>query len=531
MTELVLPPALRQARNSFRYIDSTGITRGVYSGITQTTSYGGDRIGATIEFTPHGGNSTAGRSQRAQLQAFLMALRSKQNRVFLTDTSYQQRGSFPAPEIFTNSDLSSTTGWNAGGSATLTAADGTLRVTLTQATTSIGAYQTITVTQYVPYVLRSLLVDGRGLSGVSAGTYLQDSGGNAASNFLTTRGYLSASGVLPTTGAAAEYPLLINASTSMVAGDYIDIKFASLSRCALADGYGNLLLQSDTIDNASWTSVGLGSVTANALAAPDGTTTADLLVQDTSSGGHYRMQNVTIPSSVADYAVSCCFHSSNRSWAFLLFEEQTGGQSAYAFFNLGAGTVGTVTSSTNMANARAFIVAKGNGWYECHLVARKTNAATVIQARVCASTADNTLTYTGSAEGSVYAWRASMSASSVPLRSAQTTSAAIAAVSQTGAAIYVKGLPASTMGLLLAGDWVEIDGQLKMITASLDSDAAGLGYLQFSPPLRRSIADNTPIIVCKPMGRFMLAADQFSTFSNDPGLLTGATLELEEAFA
>lgn len=524
MTDIYLPVNLRQARSSFKYIDSTGVTRGAYTGVPQTTNYGGDRIGASIDFTQMGGKSSTELSYRAQLQAFMMALRGKTNRVYLTDSSYIRRGSFPAVEILSNVDFSSTASWLSDSKYSLSASDGILRSTvLTSGATGYPAYQVPGYTQFVPYVMRSIIRAGRG-SFVSLSSLVDNT---TVLSIPSTLGYSAGSAVVQTTGLHAG--IFDGATTGLTAGDFIEVLFASASRCIQVDGFANLLLRSDEIDNAAWTSVGLGSVTANALAAPDGTVTAELLVQDTSSGGHYRRQNVTVASAAADYALSCCFHSANRGWAFMLMEEQTGGQSAYAFFNLGAGTVGTVTSSTNMASARAFIVAKGNGWFECHFVARKTNAATVIQARLCASTADNTLTYTGSAEGSIYAWRANMAQSSVPTRSVQTTSAAVAASTQQSSNLYVKGLPVSTSGLLLIGDWVEIDGQLKMILASLNSDAAGLGYLQFSPPLRRAVADNTPIIVHKPTGRFMFGGDS-SGWSNEPGVFSTASIDLEEAF-
>jgi hypothetical protein len=68
-----------------------------------------------------------------------------------------------------------------------------------------------------------------------------------------------------------------------------------------------------------------------------------------------------------------------------------------------------------------------------------------------------------------------------------------------------------------------------MVDASLDSDAAGSGYLRFSPPLRRAIADSAPIIVHRPMGRFMLTND--AGWGNSPGVFSDSSIELEEAWA
>jgi len=530
MADLVLPPALRHARNAFRYIDNTGVSRGVYNGIAQTTGYGGDRVGATIELTPHGGRSSVARVERAQLQSLLMALRGKQNRLLITDQSYTPRGSWPSiagAELYANADFSNgTTGWNTT-QGVISVSDGVIRLSKT-GQNDPDLSQSPTLVIGVPYVLRSIDLPGSNSIGTTIGPFLTI-GSLTVDGRTTTPGYKVISAVAPATTSTAFAQVWNLSLAGVIAGAHAYTPFASFSRCFLSDGGGNSLLRSDEIDNAAWSSTGLGSVTANALAGPDNVATAELLNQNTSSGGHYRSQNYTIPSAAADFAASACFKASNRTWAFIVLEEQTGGTAAYAFVNLSTGAIGTVASGANMTNARGFVVSRGNGWYELHVVARKTNAATTMQVRVCASTGDNVLTYSGSAEGAVYVCRSSSFASGVPLRQTLTTSAAAAASSQTGGAIYVKGLPVSQTGLLVAGDWVEIDGQLKMVLVSLDSDAAGMGYLQFSPPLRRPVADNTPIIVTRPMGRFLLAPDQLAQFSNEPGLFTQSSIELEEA--
>jgi hypothetical protein len=80
--------------------------------------------------------------------------------------------------------------------------------------------------------------------------------------------------------------------------------------------------------------------------------------------------------------------------------------------------------------------------------------------------------------------------------------------SQTGAALYIKGLPASTNGLLLTDDLVEIvtpgSSELKRVTTTLNSDAAGMGFLQFEPPLRQSPANNAAVLILKPLMRCLL---------------------------
>jgi hypothetical protein len=68
----------------------------------------------------------------------------------------------------------------------------------------------------------------------------------------------------------------------------------------------------------------------------------------------------------------------------------------------------------------------------------------------------------------------------------------------------IDALPASTNGLLRAGDRVEVNGEMKVVTFDLNSDNTGAGYLMFEPALRKLVPDNAPIICGEPMMRCVL---------------------------
>jgi hypothetical protein len=86
-----------------------------------------------------------------------------------------------------------------------------------------------------------------------------------------------------------------------------------------------------------------------------------------------------------------------------------------------------------------------------------------------------------------------------------TTSAASTGTAPTGGACDIRGLPASTNGIVLAGDMVEINGELKRAIADLNSDAAGLGYLQFEPAMRSAATpDGAAVVFGAPMGKFVM---------------------------
>ena len=60
----------------------------------------------------------------------------------------------------------------------------------------------------------------------------------------------------------------------------------------------NLLLQSQTYDNASW-SKNAAAITANAAAAPDGFVTGDLLKEDATAAGQYASQGAAVANGVS----------------------------------------------------------------------------------------------------------------------------------------------------------------------------------------------------------------------------------------
>lgn len=349
-----------------------------------------------------------------------------------------------------------------------------------------------------------------------------------AATLASTRGYSIASGVMrDTTGVGY---ILLSDSAGSLAGDYVQAPFTSFARCALTDSGGNLFTQSKAIDHADWTRANLTAVTANATAGPDNASDADLVVPNASVASHYVTQSKTISSSATEMLVDGYFKAGGYNFVRLQMRESTGSTDLNQVFNLGTGALGaTANTGANWGNRRAVIRDIGNGWYYCALIGRKTSAGITCDAYIVVESVDGLANYAGNTTSGVYYSNLTMTPSSSFARPVTTTTAAVAASTQNGLALYLKGLPASTAGLLLAGDWVEIDGQLKMVTASLDSDAAGLGYLQFAPPLRRAVADNTPVIVTKPMGRF-IATDSLG-WDNEPGVFSHAAIELEEAYS
>ncbi len=104
----------------------------------------------------------------------------------------------------------------------------------------------------------------------------------------------------------------------------------------------NLLTYSEQFDNIAWQKA-QASITANATAAPDGTITADKLVEDNTTNNHRVARGITIPAN-STCTLSFYAKASERTWA-MAYLYATGG--LFAFFDLANGVVGdsSVTAS------------------------------------------------------------------------------------------------------------------------------------------------------------------------------------------
>jgi hypothetical protein len=78
--------------------------------------------------------------------------------------------------------------------------------------------------------------------------------------------------------------------------------------------------------------------------------------------------------------------------------------------------------------------------------------------------------------------------------------------SQTGTTLVTNGWGASET-VLMAGDYFEVNGELKVATADVVSDGAGAATINFAPDLRQSPVDNEPIIVSNPKCTMRLTDD------------------------
>lgn len=176
----------------------------------------------------------------------------------------------------------------------------------------------------------------------------------------------------------------------------------------------NLLGYSEDWSNAAWTKSSV-SVTANAIAAPNGSLTADLLKEDVGSAWHSAYQGATTAAS-GTYTLSVYLKSGGRQYANLSIGSGTA-TSAWASITADL-TGGTITS--NQAGATGTYVSSaitsvGDGWYRVSMVGKigsNTDATfSVALSDVASPSRGNyaVYSYNGNGTSGIYLWGAQLS--------------------------------------------------------------------------------------------------------------------------
>lgn len=167
----------------------------------------------------------------------------------------------------------------------------------------------------------------------------------------------------------------------------------------------NLCLQSQTFDNASWVK-SRATVTADAIAAPDGTLTADKLTEDTNNGTHRVYQTLSKATSAIRYVVSCCFKKAERSFAQIRCFS-TGELAGYGVaINLDTGEV-SAPYSTGFTGGAAWAESLGDGWFRLILTfITDTEAAFTTYLLPAQSLTTSSPAYIGDGSSGVYIWGA-----------------------------------------------------------------------------------------------------------------------------
>ena len=161
----------------------------------------------------------------------------------------------------------------------------------------------------------------------------------------------------------------------------------------------NLLTYSEQLDNAAWTKTN-STISANSVVAPDGTVTADSLLETTANAGH-RLQGVATVSSGVPLAISVYVKANGRT-RFDLFEAFSSTGFSFDLTNQTTSapqTVG-VASATSASISDA-----GNGWYRCTVVLTSTTTSASLSILISNG---STTAYAGDGTSGIYVWGAQL---------------------------------------------------------------------------------------------------------------------------
>jgi len=129
----------------------------------------------------------------------------------------------------------------------------------------------------------------------------------------------------------------------------------------------NVATESEQFNDAIWTKTRT-SVSVNTTAAPDGTTTADTLVEDTTASNTHVLNRILgNPLAAATYTYSIYAKAAGRRYIeLILIVDPASTNVLYAtMFDLQTGTITTTSSASSPTATANAIQAAGNGWYRC----------------------------------------------------------------------------------------------------------------------------------------------------------------------
>jgi len=246
-------------------------------------------------------------------------------------------------------------------------------------------------------------------------------GGSSSSAFYDfSLGSLPAGVTLTRASAGYRYNsagLLVSETTNVARFQYDPATLAPRG-LLIEDAATNITTYSEQFDQAAWNKAA-STITANAAVAPDGTTTMDKIVEDSTLAAHSISRNATFTSGLT-YTQQVFAKAGERQYVLFSFTSNVFGGvgTQRAFFNLGAGTIVSTTSLVT-----AYIQSIGGGIYRLAASCLCTNINTQPYS-LSLSTDGTTTTYTGDGTSGVYVWGYQLTATDFASSYIQTTTAA-----------------------------------------------------------------------------------------------------------
>ncbi len=159
----------------------------------------------------------------------------------------------------------------------------------------------------------------------------------------------------------------------------------------------NLLSYTEDFSNGYW--AGPLTISTDSTTAPNGTNTADALIEGNKSNTYYQSNFASLTLSSSNYTLTVYVKKGTRDWVQLSMNNGT--TNLFSWFNVNTGSVGTV-----QVGASASITNSGNGWYRCTMTCAMSISGNIIGFGPAIS--DGVSTYTGNSSIGIYAWGAQL---------------------------------------------------------------------------------------------------------------------------
>lgn len=165
----------------------------------------------------------------------------------------------------------------------------------------------------------------------------------------------------------------------------------------LEDERTNGFTRSEELDNSVWVKT-RSSISANDTTAPDGTATADKLVEDgTAASTHIIGRSTPTLTDDTDQSYTFFAKAAERTEVRARIKGKDN-VNRTVWFDLSAGTVGTTSNATGRITALA------NGWYRCEIVADSNNGGTTPDVSIAMGSGSETVTYNGDGASGLHLW-------------------------------------------------------------------------------------------------------------------------------
>jgi hypothetical protein len=244
-------------------------------------------------------------------------------------------------------------------------------------------------------------------------------GATGVTDLSNPTGYtLNTNFITPEYQVAAQYAVW--GANGLTQQNFADIvTFTRVSNATQFDSTGslvyapaNLLTYSEDFGNAAWTKGG-ATVSTNTTTAPTGTSIADSLIEDSSTGQHRVYRSVSGTTNTNPYTVSFFAKANTRTRVYVgMAEGTTFVRQGNAVFDLSAGTVVSAGGGSGGATGgSATITAVGNGWYRCTYTLTLGGTDTTIFSDINLVSTGTTINYTGDGTSGLFLFGAQLNLS------------------------------------------------------------------------------------------------------------------------